>query len=296
MKILFINDYQNHCTTGAYVRKELEKSNHQVIPLKHNELNKIKNYNFDVILAVDYGYHYILDLNFHPKAIWLIDTHLSYFCDEVMARSFDLIFVAQKSDAEKLKRKLKNVYWLPLAFDPEWHGKRELSKIYDLAFVGQFGIGKRKKIMELLKKHYPNSYIGPADCQKLGEIYSSAKIGVNYSIKNDINMRIFEILGSGTFLLTNKITNNGFDELFEDGRDLVVYDSIEDLFKKIDYYLKNESEREKIAYGGYLKVKDKHTYQARVKFILEKNRRIKKVLVSKLFQAILHEIKNRTYD
>jgi len=81
---------------------------------------------------------------------------------------------------------------------------------------------------------------------------------------------------SGSMLITNRIKNNGFKELFEENKDLVIFDSWKDLKEKIDYYLKNEEEREKIALSGYQKAINYHKYEDRVKFILEKVEELKK--------------------
>ena len=46
----------------------------------------------------------------------------------------------------------------------------------------------------------------------------------------------------------------GRKKYFKDGEDLVIFTSIEDLNKKIDYYLENQKERESIARHGLNKV------------------------------------------
>jgi len=290
--IVLIFDRKNSCTTGQYVRKSLEKLGYMTTVLLPNEKDKILEIQPEFVLAVDFGTHYILDVNYHPKAIWLIDTHLSLICDEVMAKSFDIIFVAQKQDYERLKKKFKYIYWLPLAGDIEYHHKKDLEKIYDIGFVGGFGYGKRKKILMRLKKEFPNSFIGPADCKKIGEIYSQSKIVFNYSIKNDINMRIFEALISGSMLITNKIKNNGFEELFEENKDLVIFENWKDLKEKIDYYLRHEDERERIALNGYKKALNFHKYEDRAKFILEKIQELrKKIFISPNYKKLKFELK-----
>lgn len=51
---------------------------------------------------------------------------------------------------------------------------------------------------------------------------------------------------------------------FEDGIDLVTFDSYEDLQKKAEYYLSHEDERKNIALNGYKKVKKLHQYSNRL--------------------------------
>jgi len=58
-------------------------------------------------------------------------------------------------------------------------------------------------------------------------------------------------------------------ELFEPDEDIVLYYSYEDLLDKVDFYLKNETERKRIALNGYQKVITNHTYLQRVETILD---------------------------
>jgi glycosyltransferase involved in cell wall biosynthesis len=269
-KVVLVFDKNNPCTTGQYVKKCLEKRGYDIKVLLPEEKNKVFEIKPDFVLAIDYSTHYIFDIDYHPKAIWLIDTHLTLLFDKIMAKSFDIVFVAQKEDFEKFSKEFKYVYWLPLAGDLEYHGKKNFEKVYDIGFVGNIGAGIRKKFLLKIKNKYSNSFIGIAECAKIGEIYSQCKIVFNYSIKNDINMRVFEALLSGSMLITNKIKNNGFEELFEIGKDLVVFENWNDLERKINYYLINEEEREKIALNGYIKAVQFHTYENRVEFMLEK--------------------------
>ena len=84
----------------------------------------------------------------------------------------------------------------------------------------------------------------------------------------DLNMRLFEVLASGSMLITKKIPN-GQSDLFRDGEHLVEYTSTEDLLDKVDYYLKHEDERLKIARAGQELALTKHTYKNRVDKLLE---------------------------
>jgi len=280
MNIFLVFDKNQKCTTGVYIYKELKKLNHNVKILYPEEVRSNLSPKPDLILAIDYGAHYIFDVDFHPKAIWLIDTHLTLNCDKIMAEFFDVVFVAQKNNFEKLKNRFSHIYWLPLAGDLDYHGKKMTTIKYDIAFVGNLGRGTIKILMTELINRYPNSFIGRAPCDQIGEIYSSSKIVVNYSIKNDVNMRIFEAAISGSLPMTNQIYDNGLEELFEIGNEIVTYDgTLEDLTEKINYYLKHDSERNRIAENAYQKAISSHTYLHRVKFILEKIEQNKNFIV-----------------
>ena len=56
--------------------------------------------------------------------------------------------------------------------------------------------------------------------------------------------------------------------MFEIGKDLEAYSSIEELIDKCTYYLSHEDEREKIARSGYEKVRSFHTHINRMKQML----------------------------
>ncbi len=280
MNIFLIFDKNQNCTTGIYIYKELKRLNHNVKVFNHEEVRSNLSPYLDLILAIDYGAHYIFDVDFHPKAIWLIYTHLTFNCDKVMAETFDIIFVVQKKDYEKLKGKFSHVYWLPLAGDMDYHGKRKAIIKYDIAFVGKLGRGARKILLTELMNRYPNSFIGEAPCDQIGEIYSSSKIVVNYSLKNDVNMRVFEAAISGSLLITNQVYNNGLEELFEIGNEIVLYDgTLDDLIRKINYYLKHDAERNRIAENAFQKAINFHTYLHRVKLILEKVEQSKNLIL-----------------
>ena len=86
-------------------------------------------------------------------------------------------------------------------------------------------------------------------------------------IETGLSLRIWDILGSGGFLLTNYQAE--IPEYFEIGRDLEVYESMEDLTYKIDYYLHHDAERIEIALNGYEKTAAHHTYEMRLAKMLQ---------------------------
>jgi spore maturation protein CgeB len=81
-----------------------------------------------------------------------------------------------------------------------------------------------------------------------------------------ISPRCYEIMACGGFLLTD--SRPELFELFEVGKDLVVFDGAEDLQDKVKYYLSHERERRKIAMSGLMAVKDQ-TYDERAKQIID---------------------------
>ena len=59
------------------------------------------------------------------------------------------------------------------------------------------------------------------------------------------------------------------EKLFDIGKEIVVYNDLNDLDNKVRYYLENDEEREKIAKAGYERTKKDHTYFERSKRLVE---------------------------
>ena len=97
---------------------------------------------------------------------------------------------------------------------------------------------------------------GYADAQQqVPFIYHYSKVNLNITLKTietGIPQRVLDILSCGGFCISNYQTE--LAEYMEDGKDMVMYVSMEDLADKVSYYLVHEEERQKIAQNGYEKV------------------------------------------
>ena len=204
----------------------------------------------------------------HPFATWCSDSHLGYDYRLSLARKADFVFCAQKKAVLDMKRDgILNPIWLPHAFEPQAYPKGEiLTKKYDVCFVGHVNSKNREDALDRLFSEFPNFYYGQQLFDEAARKFSESKIVFNIAMKDDINMRCFEVLGSGSFLLTDRISY--IEELFEDGKHLVLYDNLDDMIEKAKYYLDHDDEREKIAQAGYEHVMKNHTIQSRVDVIL----------------------------
>lgn len=104
---------------------------------------------------------------------------------------------------------------------------------------------------------------------EMPHVFFDSKINLNFTIpniKSGIPLRVWDVLGSGGFLLTNYQAEIPY--YFKDGEDLVCFDDEKDLEKKVSYYMEHEDERREIAKNGYRKVKENHSYRARVEEML----------------------------
>ena len=112
---------------------------------------------------------------------------------------------------------------------------------------------------------------GPVDYWKeMPRVFANSKINLNMTIPNiktGIPLRVWDIMGAGGFVLTNHQLE--LDMYFEDGKDLVTYSNNHDMLEKIKFYLKNDSLRNEIAARGTDKVRKYHTYDERIKYMLQ---------------------------
>ena len=199
-----------------------------------------------------------------PLIYWASDTHLGYDYRLNVARRSQLVFCAQKDAVERMKQDAGvEAEWLPHAFEPLAYPRFNFaSKKYDVCFVGHVNNGIRLDYLDRLFREFPNFFWGQRRFEQASEIYNRTKVVFNKAMIDDLNMRVFEVLGSGSFLLTDRIST--IEELFTDGKHLVCYDNFDDMVNKCRYYIENEKERLEIAEQGYLHAKNNHTIAHRV--------------------------------
>lgn len=142
---------------------------------------------------------------------------------------------------------------------------------------------ERMEIMQLLGEHYSvNLYTteptdikgvrncGVADYNTVApHVFANSKINLNISLRSihtGIPLRAFDIMGCGGFMISN--FQEDFLEHFEPDEDVVFYSSYEELLDKVEYYLKHDEERNRIAGNAQQKVAMEHTYLQRAQTML----------------------------
>lgn len=252
-------------------------------PLTVSKIERELKCKFDFIFEMDGSIPYHLSglkRNRAKCALWSMDIYRKdkQKFHKWMEEDFDLIFVAHKSFLSFFSR--AKTVWLPYACDPTIYKKYPLPKLYDVAFVGNLDpkvYPERAKLLDLLKRKFNvtifSNFYGDESTKwgkEQAQFYSQAKIVFNKSGFGEINLRIFETLGCGSLLVSDRLPKDaGLEELFCDGKHLVLYDSANDLMDKVDYYLRNEDKREEIAGQGYRETLSKHTFEHRAQTIFE---------------------------
>lgn len=102
------------------------------------------------------------------------------------------------------------------------------------------------------------------------KIYHLSKINLNMtlrSIETGVPQRVFDIMSVGGFVLSNY--QEELEELFVPDKEIVLFHSMDELFKKVEYYREHEEERKSIAMNGYKKVRDVYSYPVALRKILD---------------------------
>lgn len=115
-----------------------------------------------------------------------------------------------------------------------------------------------------------NHYMGSAWGRDMYQILRASKITLNHH--GDVapyanNMRLFEATGVGTCLITDWKNNLG--ELFELGKEVVAYRSVEECAELIRHYLAHGEEREAIGRAAQARTLREHTYFHRMQEFVE---------------------------
>ncbi|WP_281889212.1 glycosyltransferase [Paenibacillus sp. YYML68] len=234
-------------------------------------------------------------------AIWFADD--PYFTDHTVtiAPHYDCIVTHEMSCVPfYASLGCKQVHYLPLAVDTDRFRPQPAAMSYrsDICFIGNafwnrvewfdrlapYLAGKRVFIggghwdrmtsYKLLKPYIRDGWI---PVEETVRYYSGAKIVINMHRGHDhqtdnrnqrhippfsINPRTYEISACGTLQLTD--VRSDLTRYYTPGVELDVYHSPEDLIAKLDYYLKHEEARQRIALNGLKRTLQEHTFVHRV--------------------------------
>ncbi|MDB5387279.1 MAG: wbbL 5, partial [Planctomycetaceae bacterium] len=272
--VVFDNSVRRE-TTGVYCRHALSElvSEGRLAEIEHVlpcELPHVSIGQFDLALHIDDGMDYEIPQLGCPSIFWAIDTHMDFSRCLKKARQATWTFASQKMGAKDLAASgVKHVAWLPLACDPARHARQDVPIDFDISFVGNIFPGPRSDLVEFIRSAYSRSFIGRKYFEEMARVYSASKLVFNRSLNNDLNMRVFEGLCSGSLLVTDDLAEFGLSELFQNEVHLVTYRDQADLKMVIDYFLVHEDERVRIADAGRREVLTRHTYRHRMETILE---------------------------
>ncbi len=207
----------------------------------------------------------------YPLPKWFID----------IAPSCITLFT-NMNDVETMRKLGHKSEYLQIGFPTEiFKPNGPIDKMADIVFmgnnVGGFPMsGFRKQMVQTLQNRYGNKFkvfgngwthgtwaIG--DQYKEAEVYRGCKIAINcshFNYKRYSSDRLFRLMGAGAFCLSHNYNEIGQE--FEIGAHLDVWNSIDELIKKIDDYLAFPDHAKLIAKEGCAHVHLNHTWKNRI--------------------------------
>ncbi len=155
---------------------------------------------------------------------------------------------------------------------------------YSVSFVGT-AYGNRKKWISNLRRRgisvdcFGHGWErGPVAAEEIPGIIRESVISLNFAHSGivlkgflprrsrQVKARTFEVPGEGGFLMTESAEN--LDSFFIPGREIVTFDRLGELEDKIKFYLAHPSERDAIAWRGFARTRNEHTYDVRFRRLL----------------------------
>lgn len=177
---------------------------------------------------------------------------------------FDHVFVRTPQCIEQIVAK----GWMPVeklsvllsGYDELTHKPLACAKDIDVVFVGAM-LPRRARIIERLRTRFPVEVMSVFG-DELAQTFNRTKIVLNLHAEEylDTETRIFEALGCGAFVLTERLSA---ESPFVSGKHLVEVANLDELEERIAYYLAHEHERQLIAVEGREEVVRCHSYHER---------------------------------
>lgn len=208
---------------------------------------------------------------------------------------YDCIFTVIRSNIQEYHDlHAQRVEYLPFGYDPEVHrpvSLRESERNYygsEVAFLGKWSSSRQELLERLtgtcqvavwgymwervpLESSLHGCLKGAVSLSEIARVIAGSKIMLN--TLNDQGrmqhvMRTFEIPACGGFQIAKRTDEHL--AFFDEDREIVCFETLEELSDKTLYYLTHDTERERIRKAGYERVmKDHHSYVDRMKRVLQ---------------------------
>jgi hypothetical protein len=125
----------------------------------------------------------------------------------------------------------------------------------------------------LMGKPFYFHKVNSLTAEERSDLYRQARIGFNQHLspvpRETGNLRMYEIPAHGMLQVCDKAGMGVHSQIFRDMEEAVYYDDIDDAIEKIEYYLKNEEERLRIAKAGFARAKRDYDWEIQLKQTLD---------------------------
>jgi spore maturation protein CgeB len=230
-----------------------------------------------------------------PVVLWFPDSIGNLNRGYCVTAPYDVLFFKDSFIVEQLQDLCQgDVYYLPECMNPDKHrfpsdDTEEVPDSYrcEVTTAGNlhsYRVALFKQLMTYdvkiwgnpparwlnagpVKEVFQNRYVA---YEEKALAFRGAKIVLNNLHPTEVwgvNVRTFEAAGIGAFQLVT--WRPGLDQLFSVGNEIVAYRGIDDLKKKIDYYLNHDAEREEIATKSKERAMAEHTYRDRLDLMID---------------------------
>ncbi len=227
---------------------------------------------------------------------WFSDYPAHHDYTMTVAPLYDYFFVSDSLSRDRhLAAGHRNVRWLPFGCLPQWADEKDADgqpAADEVVFVGSWypereeflsqldpcrlaiwGPGWERAAHGALRERIRGGALRPDQWRSL---YRHIPVGLNlhYGFGGDpepygamANTRVFEVLAAGGFLISDE--KKDLVTLLRSGRDFVGFQDARECASKIRYYCDHPAERQTIAREGQRTVLAHHTYEHRLRQLLE---------------------------
>ncbi len=165
-----------------------------------------------------------------------------------------------------LEAGFERVYWIPAVDYALRQRAIPALSSHPLTFVGQVGAfhpWRRQVLGRLTAAGLPLRAMR-ASPDQAADLYAASQVTLNVSLNGDLNLRVFEALGAGGFLLTDALSEEaGLERCFTPGRHLVTYRSPDELVELARHYLSHPEEAMAIRRAGQAHLLEAHSPQVK---------------------------------
>lgn len=223
----------------------------------------------------------------------------SFFCDDTWRREytdywssfFSVTNTPNQFDISAPKLSTKKISF-PFGFNENIYKRKKINTNYDVSFIGSWHPHREWVINKLKKKGfmvYTAGYgwpEGQVSASEMVTIFNSSSINLNLSNSSSwdirylfsgpraifntlrsqknveqIKARHFEISACGGFQIS--YFADGLNKFYEIEDEIVIFNNIDDLINKVQFFLDNTNERLRISNNAYRRAIKEHSYQKR---------------------------------
>ena len=199
-----------------------------------------------------------------------------------MSRLFDLSLICHPDYLSRYSNIHPNVKSFPHAIPESRYEELSSRSEYDVVTIGRLDGSDYKyrrsavQMLDAMNVH-TNDMSRYYPYQEMVQTYSASKMTVNVSrgtYLNEAHLSCLEIMGAGTLLLTTQSGESdqphelemlGYDR----GKHFETFENLEELRQQINFYLKHEDRRKKMASQAREETLSNHTYDQRAEKLIQ---------------------------